>query len=126
AKQNIDVARQVKDKIRARDYEIERGETVLGHSLQANSFDVVVMINSIERVFVAGSGRYQAIPAGTKVILKTTEVDEAKLIERLNKIESSSMSIANKYPSVLSLIGTRIFYADLPTTDVARLYQAIQ
>lgn len=125
AKQSREVLDKAKVKLKNNQMDIKRTTLRLGDNLSRSIFEITLKVSSVERVFQNGRGENREVLDGTLINLKSFTTDKEYLLKRVEKIQTKANFIASKYPQALKLVGTRIFYADLKSTNIPLLYNAI-
>lgn len=124
SKQVKDVIAQARTKVQLGQYKITRIKLTIGN-ISRTVDQVEILVNSTDRVFNNGRGEQIDVANGTELKFQMINSSKDSILNKFKKIENEANRIITKYPAALKEIGTRIFYADLKSTNITALYNAV-
>lgn len=118
SKQVSDIAERVITHLNQSEFELATTKLRLGSELESSVYSFKVLSDSYS---AETAGRYTIHSKGSLFTFHSLTKDKTQLIKRLSKLSLEGKKLANEALEIKKLIGLRIMYADLATTDVPKL-----
>src|SRR5690606_26697382 len=118
SRQLQDISERTLELVKKNDFEISEISLALGSTLKSNVYEFKFLTDSFE---AQPGSRYDVMSEGTELRYYALSRSPSKLENRLRTIISEAKSNELEAGQLKEMIGLRIMYADLPTTDVPKL-----
>jgi hypothetical protein len=126
--QTIDICERSQIALRNGQYKIDTESIKLGDRLIKNVFAYRFTLDSYERVLDPsrrGTTMLSPIEKGSEITFYANSQNNSHLIHRLDHIKSKAQLYAEQTNQLKKMIGVRIMYADIASTDIEALAKAL-